>query len=1137
MIMRANRSAGVVVVALLLRLSPVAAAQQPDTASRADSVSKANAAPRLQNGLPPMQRVVSLNASNVRLESVLDEIDRQAGIELQYTARVVPVNRRITVHLTRVPVATALDSVLVGTGVHVVVSPTGRVMLVSLDTPPVDTGMGALGGVVTDSLTGRPVNGAVVTIEGSSVTATTTDSGLFILSGVRAGRRVVHAKRIGFVPAERTVLVVDSQLVRVDILLNRAPAALDAVVVTATGSQLRRELGNDITILKADSIVALQPVSSVTELLATRVPGLTVEHSSGAPGDPARLRLRGAASITETNDPIIIVDGARLYYDQSARRSANLGVLANGVYGNPNAPSPLDQIDPNSVGTIEVFKGPSATTMYGPDAANGVIVITTKKGRAGPPRWTASVVRGMTVMPGAYPASYFRFGTFSQFVQKGGASSFCPVTVGGDRAACAVDSLVAFQALNDPTTTVLGRGNNTTVTTGVAGGTNTLTYAFNASVDNELGLLKLPEVSTQQFTLIHGTAPPDWMLRPQTLNRWSLTSRLGAQLGPMADVSLSTLVTHESQQRSTLESVLGAFMGSYFDRVSGTFCSPSTSSCSNIGGFYTRTTDEATNFTNTLSLNWYPRTWLTASADAGLNVISRQDEGLSPSGLDPGSDSLGAIGLGHGSSLVKTVNVYATATAPLPLGFRAATSFGVNYVARTTSDLQANGGDLPLGVTEINATLRQGTSNDQTDVASFGWFIEPRINNKRFFVDAGLRLDGGTTYGTHVSLAAFPKVAVSYLVSDEPWFPAVMKPVVNTLRLRVAYGHAGVEPGISDKLRVFQQSSSWLDGGVVTIAQLGSLGNTQLQPERSTEIEGGFDAELLDGRLSIGLTSYRKMRYQALMSVPVAPSVYGGILPVERNVGTIRNTGLELTLGTELVRTDLFGWRIDLNGSRNHNLVVATNGGAPIQLQGGQRVIAGYPLFGFWARPILGYADVDHDGVIGPSDVLIGDSAVFMGTPEPNYEVALHTTATFLRGALTIGGSLDYQDGLTQLNQVALDNLFVSRGLNDPGAPLGEQAAAVAAFDGGTNYGFFEAVSTLRLTSLSITYRLPLAMARRLGASGMSVSVQGTNLGLWTNYRGKDPDVNAFTASNGGLVDAGILPVPRLWQLRMNVAF
>jgi len=1130
-ITRANRSAGVVVVALLLRWSTVAAAQQPDTASRADSVSKANAVPRLQNDLPPMQRVVSLNASNVRLESVLDEIDRQAGIELQYTARVVPVNRRITVHLTRVPVATALDSVLVGTGVHVVVTPTGRVMLVSLDTTPVDTGLGVLGGQVTDSLTGRPVHGAVITIEGSSVTSTTTDSGVFIFSGVRAGRRVVHAKRIGYLAAQSTVLVVDSQLVRVDILLKRAPAALDAVVVTATGSQLRRELGNDITILRADSIVATQPVSSVTELLATRVPGLSVEHSSGAPGDPARLRLRGAASINETNDPIILVDGTRLYYAQAAARSANLAGLVGTIYGNPNAPSPLDQIDPNSIETIEVFKGPSATTLYGPDAANGVIVITTKRGQAGPPRWTASFGHGMTEMPGAYPDAYFRFGSFGQFVQKGGVSSFCQPTQ-----PCAVDSLVRFQALNDPKTTVLGRGSNTAVTVGVAGGVNALTYALNASVDNEVGLLKLPDVSAQQFTLNHGTAPPDWMQRPQTLNRWSMTSRLIAQLGSAADVSLSTFVTHETQQRSTLENVLGAFMDSYFDRVTGNFCSPGNANCYAIGGFSTRTTDDATNFTSSASLNWHPRTWLTASANAGLNVISRQDEDLHPSGLAPGSDSVGAIGIGHGSSLVKTVTLYATATAPLPFGFRSTTSFGANYVAASTADLQAHGAFLPAGTSEINPTVNQGSSNDQTDVASFGWFVEPRVNNNRFFVDAGLRLDGGTTYGTHVTLAAFPKVAVSYLVSNEPWFPGALKPVFNALRLRAAYGHAGVQPGIGDKLRLFSRSSTWLDGGVVDVAQLSSLGNTQIRPERSTEIEGGFDAEVLGDRVSIAVTGYRKMRYDALMSVPVAPSVYGGILSVERNIGTIRNTGLEVTFGTKLVRTDLFDWQLDLNLGRTHNLVTATNGGVPIQLGVGQRVVAGYPLFGYWAPRILGYADVDHDGIIGPSDVLISDSAVYLGAPVANYEVALHNRASLLRGTLTLEASLDYQDGLTQLNRVAVDNLWVSRGLNDPSAPAAEQAAAAAAFYN-TPYGFFETVSTLRFTALSITYRLPAPLAQRLGASGMSVSMQGTNLGLWTRYSGKDPDVNTLATSNGGRIDAGTLPVPRLWQFRVNVAY
>src|SRR5260221_11224162 len=142
-------------------------------------------------------------------------------------------------------------------------------------------------------------------------------------------------------------------------------------------------------------------IRNLTGLLATRVPGLTVQRTSGAPGDPARLRLRGVASALRSNDPIVVVDGVRIYAEQSAARSANLADPrrnAPGTLGvNPPpyaAPSPLDNIDPNSIETIEVLKGPSAATLYGQDAANGVIVITTKKGKAGPPHGSAEVEQG-----------------------------------------------------------------------------------------------------------------------------------------------------------------------------------------------------------------------------------------------------------------------------------------------------------------------------------------------------------------------------------------------------------------------------------------------------------------------------------------------------------------------------------------------------------------------------------------------------------------------------------------------------------------------------------------------------------------------------------------------------------------------
>ena len=131
------------------------------------------------------------------------------------------------------------------------------------------------------------------------------------------------------------------------------------------------------------------------------MPGLTVVHSSGVPGDPSRLRLRGVSSPTLNNDPIIIVNGVRVYSNQSDPRNNNLAPAQTGGagVGGYAAPSPLDQIDPNSIETIEVFKGPSASALYGSDAANGVIVITTKRGRAGPAHWNMALGDGANWLP------------------------------------------------------------------------------------------------------------------------------------------------------------------------------------------------------------------------------------------------------------------------------------------------------------------------------------------------------------------------------------------------------------------------------------------------------------------------------------------------------------------------------------------------------------------------------------------------------------------------------------------------------------------------------------------------------------------------------------------------------------------
>ena len=1091
----------------------------------------------------PLERRVSLDLTNVPLRDALHEIDQQAQLGLAYTPRVVPVQKRVTIKADSITAGEALERVLRGTGVIAVMTTSETVMLVKekakrAELPVADsTGFAAVLVHVADTTNNKDIIGAVVSVKDTKLTATSSEQGYALMRHVPSGLHVVTVRFLGYSPVERTTVIPDSGYVRVDVLMHMGMTRLQEVVTTATGQKRRYELANDITILDADSIVRTQPISSVTDLLEGRVPGLTVQHTSGAPGDPSRLRLRGTSSMLRNNDPIVVVDGVRVYSAQSDSTSANLA-SGRGSGGNVlggmqyrAAPSPLDQIDPQAIQTIEVLKGPSAATLYGPDAANGVIVITMKKGQAGPARWSVSATHGLSYMPGSYPTGLYRWGTDLRSF----ATVLCPLQATG----CRADSLVRFQALNDDRYTVLRHGGNSSLSLGVSGGSEALTYAITGSYDNDEGLIGLPGIEATRYTTEHGTAPNAWMTRPDQLRRWSGSSRLTAKLGANTDASLTTTLTRETQQRSSLEQDITTLLTTYIDPATGTYWRAYGDGLSTtnelLPDFYQRTTDDATNFTNSVNLNWRPLNWLTTSADAGVNVITRQDDQLVPRGLLPFSDSTGRLFTGSGGTVVSTVNLRATGTAPLPWGFHLQLSTGANYTRTAMSALETGVIGLAPGTSSVNGAeqIAYSTQNS-TDITSFGWYVEPDFTHDRFTITTGLRLDGSSTFGSNVSVPIFPKVGVSWLISQEPFFP--FKHFFDVVRVRAAYGRAGVWPGPSDRLRLYTSSRPWEDGGFVDVTQVSTIGNSQIRPERSSEMEGGFDADFLHGQLSVGFSGYRKMRFDALELVPVAPSVYGGSVNELLNIGTVRNTGIEATLTAQLVRTDPVTWTASVNVTRNHNLVTKLGDGVLPFGPNDARIVAGYPLFSRWARPILGYSDANGDGIIQRNEVLLGDSLVFMGGSEPNYEANFFSTLSLLRGAVSVSASLSYQSGLTQINQTigsAGQDIF-SPGASDPHSSFGEQAAIVVM--GESAYGLMQTVSTWRFSSLSVAYNLSSSFASHFGARALSVALQGTNLGLFTNYKGKDPNVNAFATGNSTL-DTGVLPQPRAWSLAVHATY
>jgi TonB-linked SusC/RagA family outer membrane protein len=1075
---------------------------------------------------------VTLTLRDVPIESALKQIAKQAGLALGWSRSSVPLNGTVSVTLRDVTVKDAFAAVLRGTGAAAMLSADGQTMVI-VRTPTSDTRNatpGSVTGQITDSASGRGLPGATVSIQGTKLSAITNDNGQYVIRDVPPGEYVLAIKAFGYKPSTRKITVEDSGRVVVNVVLASTPTKLTEVVTTATGKQRKLELGNDITVIDAEKVVRTEPITTVTDLLEARVPGLTVQHTSGAPGDPARIRIGGLGSVLGNNDPIIIVDGIRLYSKQSdPTRMRNLATPNQYASGSSvSAPSALDQIDPNSIKTIEVFKGPSAATMYGPDAANGVIVITTKRGEPGPTRWNFSLDRGRSYIPGSYPNGYFALGHLRYTDEQ----AFCSLQT---QSTCVADSVVQYQLLNDPARTILGTGGNTGLTATVSGGVNSLQYSLTASTLNETGVLKLPDAEVAHFREMTGHEPPGWMRNPLGNKRWSVTSSLSSQVSPELTVALTGGLTQQHQQRSSLESQLSNLMSTYIDPsgtiwYGGQYGFGFTEGNQIIQDFYQRATEDATNFIGNVSVNWQPTSWATGSATFGLNTINRQDGYLVPRGVILNYDSTGKYNRGDGNSIDKTINVQGAIQRALRGGFQFRTTLGANYHSLETRDLLTTSSNLPTG-SETIGNSQLAVSENRSDDATFGWFIEPTISHKRLWFSPGIRFDGGNTYGSHVNLFTLPKLSFSWLASDEPFFPASLKQVFNTLRLRAAYGQAGRQPGPADRLRLYTQS------GDQTV--LGNLGNTNVKPERSTEFEGGFDADMVQSRVSIEFSVHNKLTRDALLSVPLPPSISlgNGSPRVIKNIGKVRNTWSEITLGLIPLQSEMTTWNVNLNMSKMDNKIVSLGAGVePFNTIVGtgyyNRIAPGYPLFGLWSKPILGYADANQDGVISPSEIQYGDSLVYRGQQSPKYELGIQSTLSLLRNTLTINANLKYTDG--QTTQQHYGAVFL-RGAIDSTAPLGQQAAAIV---GAGATGFIKTISTLRLNSLSVSYRIPDQIAQRFKARGLSLALQGTNLGLWSSYTGKDPDVNSVIhAEDYGTRDLGALPLPRDWQLRVNVAY
>ena len=1001
---------------------------------------------------------------------------------------------------------------------------------------------GTIAGQLREAGTGRPIAAAKITIVGTNISVPSGDDGTYTVRGVPAGRVEVRVSSIGHEALKQAVSVVAGQTAQLDFSLPVVAVQLSDVVTTATGLQRRLEVGNDIARLDAAKLTATQPVRNLADLLTARAPGVQVTPGT-ITGTQSRIRVRGTNSLSLNNDPIYLIDGIRM---ESASGSSSIGI--GGAI-----PSRVGDIDPEQIESIEVVKGPSAATLYGTDAANGVVVITTKRGRVGPPRWNVYVERGRLTDKNTYPTAYTLFG------HTPGLTTARQCTLAQISAVtCVQDSLKTFNLWADPETTPLATGWREQYGAQLNGGSEMLRYFLSGEYEGETGVYKVPQFDIDRLTQTVGTIPGE-QLRPNALYRANFRGNLNINLSDKADVAVSTGFVASTQRlpqtdNNTTGLTSSAYGGpGYRDNGNTSLGFPLNGYRIFTPGdiFQDVVTQEINRFIGSISPSWRPTTWLSARGNFGLDLTNRVDSEICRRGncSDFGTSREGFRVNNRTNFFQYTFDLNGSATFNPFAQLNSKTTIGVQYFRNVFARNGASGSNLPPGAVTVTA----GAVRDGSEATSFaitaGAFVEQTFGLRdRLFLTGALRADNNSAFGQDFDAVYYPKASLSWILSEEGFFP---KPrFVDLLRFRATYGASGVSPGTNDALLFFSPRTANIGDQGVPGATFNAVGNPALKPERAAETEAGVDLTLFDNRLSVEFTGYRKRTRDALIQ-RILPGSIGITASRFENIGSVENKGFETGIHGQLLRTDRVGIDIGINHAINNNKILKLDNntsGQPIPIIVGTQIQhrVGYPLFGYWHTAIKSYADTNGDGLITQNEVVVSDTAEYQGRQLPHVEMSFSPGVDLFGDLIRLTASIDHKGGFKLLNaneRIRCQSRNNCRGLSDPTASLFEQARTVALRDHPTRTqgGFIEKADYTKLRELAVTLNVPRHwnLGRSLGADRISLTLAGRNLKTWTDYTGIDPESAYFEGGGGNDIqtDFQTAPPPRYWTFRVNVGF
>ncbi len=992
----------------------------------------------------------------------------------------------------------------------------------------------AIVGHVTERGTNAPIADANVVVAGTQRGTRTDQAGAFRILDLRPGTYTIRVTRLGYSASSRQVVFSGSSNVTEDFSLQTSAVQIDQVVVTATGAtERKRENGNDVDVIKPGNTVSIAAQPTMSAVLSAKTPGLTITQGGGTAGTSSRIRIRGANSVSLSNEPLLIVDGVRM---DNSTDSFGLGVGGASI-------SRFDDIAPDDIESIEVLKGPAASALYGTAAANGVIQITTKRGAAGATQWRVYGQYGNQWNPVHYEDNYYNVGTTPT-----GAVYNSQCT--NDRATqgiCTQGTLAHFNPAEYYN--VYTTGNIKSYGLSMSGGGDQAQYYVAGDADRQVGAISInhthnysvrANITSQLTPKLNATFTSNYVDRDVRL-----PDNDNDIYGPLGNILLGRAFncSAASFHAGTLAAQCRG------DTLSDGFYSaiPST--------FFIRNNEQyAKRFVGGATATWQPLAWLTGVGQAGMDMNNIYEQSFTPSNVVTWVNASLLNGfVGEYRRQLPRYSTQGSFTANHNFSnLSTSTVVGGQYVSEQLHYTYASGDHLIPGTASLTAaTANKSVSESNQTIITVGSYAREQLGwNDRLFVTASMRADENSAFGKDFKLAYYPAVSASWVVSEEPFMrekSLISNGWLSQLRLRGAYGQSGQRPG-------FRQADTYLNGAAVSQAGgselpavvIGGTGNAQLKPEISTEYEGGFDAEFFANRVGLQFTHYSKTTKDALIARVLAPSL--GVSSTQFvNLGEVFNGGNELSLNATAFDTRRAKLDLTLSGSTlKNNLNKLGVGIAPIIFDP-QRHQQGYPLGAFFAPRILSAVDANHDGILSRSEVTVDSVASYIGPSIPTFEYSFTPTLTLMKN-LRLSALLQHRGGNYVYNQTQEFRCTTSAFANcaavdDPHAPLVDQEAAIAYIKAGSHAGYIQKGDFTKLREISGTITLPQAMASRMGFKSASLTAAGRNLALWkSGYRGADPEVNYSQQAGYGNTNFGatdfLTQVPfRQFVMRLDLGF